>query len=92
MVEGFHSVYSHGFVRVAVCVPADRVANPYENVGPYLSSHENLRGEWSLQEWSSRFLLFPLHLFIIHIFRLVNTPYCRQLQNYLDAGFSKQPS
>jgi NAD+ synthase (glutamine-hydrolysing) len=26
-------MYSHGFIRVAVCVPAVHVANPYENVG-----------------------------------------------------------
>ena len=31
-MESFHSIYSHGFIRVAVCVPAVRVANPHENV------------------------------------------------------------
>ena len=27
----FHSIYSHGFVRVAVCVPSVRVADPEYN-------------------------------------------------------------
>lgn len=31
-MEAFHSIYSHEFVRVAVCVPAVRVANPHQNV------------------------------------------------------------
>jgi NAD+ synthase (glutamine-hydrolysing) len=31
-VKAFHSIYSHGFIRVAVCVPAVRVANPQHNV------------------------------------------------------------
>ena len=32
MTGPFHSIYSHGFVRVAVCVPAVRVADPTYNV------------------------------------------------------------
>jgi NAD+ synthase (glutamine-hydrolysing) len=31
MTSPFHSIYSHGFVRVAVCVPGVRVANPAYN-------------------------------------------------------------
>ena len=27
----FHSIYAHGFVRVAVCVPSVRVADPEQN-------------------------------------------------------------
>jgi NAD+ synthase (glutamine-hydrolysing) len=32
MDRPFHSIYSHGFVRVAVCVPTVRVADPAYNV------------------------------------------------------------
>lgn len=32
MAYSFHSIYTHGFVRVVVCVPALRVANPMYNV------------------------------------------------------------
>src|SRR5919198_250865 len=32
MREPFHSIYSHGFVRAAVCVPFVRVADPEFNV------------------------------------------------------------
>jgi NAD+ synthase (glutamine-hydrolysing) len=31
-VETFHSIYSHGFIRTAVCIPSVRVANPHDNV------------------------------------------------------------
>ncbi len=31
MTPPFHSIYSHGFVRAAVCIPAVRVANPHFN-------------------------------------------------------------
>ena len=31
MTHPFHSIYTHGFVRVAVCVPAVQVANPAFN-------------------------------------------------------------
>src|SRR5438045_5245403 len=31
MRERFHSVYSHGFIRVAVCIPSLRVADPVFN-------------------------------------------------------------
>src|SRR5438445_10561374 len=32
MRERFHSIYSHGFVRAAVCIPSLRVADPDFNV------------------------------------------------------------
>src|SRR5258708_39123925 len=32
MPEGFDSIYSHGFIRAAVCVPSLRVADPAFNV------------------------------------------------------------
>src|SRR5215217_2028890 len=32
MPNSFHSPYSHGFVRAAVCVPAVRVADPAHNL------------------------------------------------------------
>lgn len=32
MPAPFHSLYSHGMIRVAVCIPAPRVANPAVNV------------------------------------------------------------
>lgn len=32
MAHPFHSIYTHGFVRVVVCVPSLRVANPLYNV------------------------------------------------------------
>src|SRR6266481_5938340 len=32
MRERFHSIYSHGFIRAAVCVPSLRVADPEFNV------------------------------------------------------------
>ena len=31
MTTNFHTIYSHGFVRAAVCVPSVRVANPAYN-------------------------------------------------------------
>ena len=31
MTDSFYSIYTHGFVRVAVCVPSVRVANPIYN-------------------------------------------------------------
>src|SRR6266576_2693792 len=31
MRERFHSLYSHGFVRAAVCIPSLRVADPIFN-------------------------------------------------------------
>src|SRR5437899_12054633 len=31
MRERFHSIYSHGFVRAAVCIPSLRVADPAFN-------------------------------------------------------------
>src|SRR5208337_842960 len=33
MAERFNSIYSHGFVRAAVCLPCVRVADPAYNVG-----------------------------------------------------------
>ena len=33
MTDNFNSIYSHGFVRVAVCVPHVRVADPAYNAG-----------------------------------------------------------
>jgi NAD+ synthase (glutamine-hydrolysing) len=30
-MESFHSIYSHGFLRAAVCVPRVRVADPHHN-------------------------------------------------------------
>ena len=33
MTDNFNSIYSHGFVRVAVCVPHVRVADPEYNAG-----------------------------------------------------------
>jgi NAD+ synthase (glutamine-hydrolysing) len=35
--QPFHSIYSHGFVRVAVCIPALRVADPDFNAGQSLA-------------------------------------------------------
>lgn len=32
MLERFHSIYSHGFIRAAVCIPSLRVADPDFNV------------------------------------------------------------
>src|SRR5215468_7521163 len=32
MRERFHSIYSHGFIRAAVCIPSLRVADPEFNV------------------------------------------------------------
>src|SRR5258705_12879436 len=32
MDRSFHSIYSHGMVRVSVCIPSVRVANPHFNV------------------------------------------------------------
>src|SRR5229473_8373317 len=32
MSDGFYSIYSHGFIRAAVCVPSLRVADPGFNV------------------------------------------------------------
>src|SRR5205823_695653 len=32
MRERFHSIYSHGFIRAAVCIPSLRVADPDFNV------------------------------------------------------------
>src|SRR5215469_13281457 len=32
MRERFHSIYSHGFIRAAVCIPSVRVADPDFNV------------------------------------------------------------
>src|SRR6516225_5547147 len=32
MRDRFHSIYSHGFIRAAVCVPSLRVADPDFNV------------------------------------------------------------
>src|SRR6266404_8286090 len=31
MRERFHSIYSHGFIRAAVCIPSLRVADPIFN-------------------------------------------------------------
>jgi NAD+ synthase (glutamine-hydrolysing) len=31
MTVPFHSIYSHGFVRAAVCIPSVRVADPAYN-------------------------------------------------------------
>src|SRR5260370_42673203 len=32
MSDGFYSIYSHGFIRAAVCVPSLRVADPACNL------------------------------------------------------------
>src|SRR2546426_9780814 len=32
MSDGFYSIYSHGFIRAAVCVPSLRVADPVFNL------------------------------------------------------------
>src|SRR6266571_8807252 len=32
MSDGFYSIYSHGFIRAAVCVPSLRVADPAFNL------------------------------------------------------------
>lgn len=31
MIQPFHSIYSHGFIRAAVCIPLVRVADPHFN-------------------------------------------------------------
>jgi len=36
MSDRFHSIYSHGFIRVAVCIPSLRVADPEFNLEPTL--------------------------------------------------------
>ncbi len=35
-MHSFHSIYAHGFVRVAVCIPSVRVADPQHNVSHML--------------------------------------------------------
>ena len=37
MMGSFHSLYTHGFIRVAVCIPSVRVANPRYNATRILS-------------------------------------------------------
>src|SRR6266853_3722721 len=32
MSDGFYSIYSHGFIRAAVCIPSLRVADPVFNL------------------------------------------------------------
>ncbi|HEX8316805.1 NAD(+) synthase [Longimicrobium sp.] len=49
----FHSIYSHGFVRVAVCVPAVRVADPAFNVG------HTLELAWRASDAGAAVALFP---------------------------------
>ncbi len=49
----FHSIYSHGFVRVAVCVPAVRVADPAFNL------EHTLKLAWRASEAGAAVALFP---------------------------------
>jgi NAD+ synthase (glutamine-hydrolysing) len=52
-VNVFHSVYSHGFVRAAVCVPSLRVADPHYNTDRTLSLAERA------SEMKAAVALFP---------------------------------
>ncbi|HEY0038399.1 MAG TPA: NAD(+) synthase, partial [Longimicrobium sp.] len=49
----FHSIYSHGFVRVAVCVPAVRVAEPAFNL------EHTLELAWRASDAGAAVALFP---------------------------------
>ncbi|HEY0023646.1 MAG TPA: NAD(+) synthase [Longimicrobium sp.] len=49
----FHSIYSHGFVRVAVCVPAVRVADPAFNL------EHTLELAWRASDAGAAVALFP---------------------------------
>jgi NAD+ synthase (glutamine-hydrolysing) len=45
MDRPFHSIYSHGFVRVAVCLPSVRVADPAHNVERTLDLARHAEGQ-----------------------------------------------
>src|SRR2546428_117829 len=49
----FHSIYSHGFIRAAVCVPSLRVADPGFNL------ERTLELAWQASEANAAVALFP---------------------------------
>src|SRR4051794_20839011 len=53
MQGSFHSIYSHGFIRAAVCVPAVRVADPEYN------AEQTLRLARRAHEMHAAVTLFP---------------------------------